>query len=223
MLSVGTLDVLGKVLDLSADSAVLTKVDAKVLLDRSRHRGVSVAGPGEFSDLVVAPVVTKRYNVTAEDFSLWELEPKITPHSFDVCTAGSRIINNQRQISHHVDQRSGLGSGQYAVKEGISSASIPASDALRSTVARIFGRWFVCAVSSRAGRESRSAQGLPDVTEVQAHCRHPPRSIRSGSNQHGTWTICQKCTAGIRSKGFLQASDPRGQQPRVGQRSTRSS
>ena len=80
ILSVGTLDVLGTVLDLSASSEVLTKVHSKVVLDRSPrgHRHESVAGQGEFSDMLVAPADTKRYGVTAEDFSL-QTSSKKTP------------------------------------------------------------------------------------------------------------------------------------------------
>ena len=70
-LSVGTLDVLGTVLDLSINTAVPTKVLSKVSLDRSTdgHRHLSVGGSGQFTDVIVAPEVTKCYGVTAETLS----------------------------------------------------------------------------------------------------------------------------------------------------------
>ena len=76
-LSVGTLDVLGTVLDLSGNPTVLTKVHSKVLLGGTPggHPHVSVSGPDLFSDLVVGPEVTKRYGVTAEYFSLQTSSP----------------------------------------------------------------------------------------------------------------------------------------------------
>ena len=66
------------------------------------------------------------------------------PHLFDVSTAGSRVIDDQRHIFHPVDQGSGHGLGRHAVKEGFPSVSMAAPDASRSTLAIIF--W------SRAGR-----------------------------------------------------------------------
>ena len=73
----GTLDVLGTVLDLSAKPTVLTKVHSRVLLGGTLggHPHVSVSVPDEFSDLVVGPEVTKRFGVTAEDFSLRTSSP----------------------------------------------------------------------------------------------------------------------------------------------------
>ena len=57
IMSVGTLDELEKVLDMSANSAVLTKVHFKLFLDGSPsgHRLVSVAVSSEYSDVVEAP------------------------------------------------------------------------------------------------------------------------------------------------------------------------
>ena len=82
MLYVGTLDVLERVQDLSANSAVLTKVHPKVLAGSpGGHRHVPVAGQGKFSEFVVFPEAAKFHDVTAEDFSLWTSSHK-SPFGF---------------------------------------------------------------------------------------------------------------------------------------------
>ena len=49
-----------------------------------------------------------------------------------------------------------------------------------------------CVLWLQGRTESRLAQGLPDLNEVLGQCLHFPRSVKSGSNQHRTWTTCQK-------------------------------
>ena len=92
-----------------------------MFLDRSPcgHRRVSVAGPGKFSDLVVAPELPRRNRPLHSS----QQKKRLSHHNTCLISAArSRFIDDQRQVSHHADLGSGRGLGRHAVKEGIPSA-----------------------------------------------------------------------------------------------------
>ena len=124
----GTLHVLEAVVDLSANSAILTSVQFNLSLDRlpGGHLHVSVTGSGRISDLIVPLEVTKRHGVTATDLSsnsLWvlTLRPKPTTHgrqatihdhftqSYHPCPSAVQqldapALHDHRPMSSRVDQ-----------------------------------------------------------------------------------------------------------------------
>ena len=79
-----------------------------------------------------------------------------------------------------------------AAKEGITSASMALPDVSHSIMARIIGRWFVCAVASRASRVpigpgTTRPHGSPDTM-------YPSSPIDQIEIQPArTWATCQKC------------------------------
>ena len=77
-------------------------------------------------------------------------------HLSDVRTARSRLIDDQRHISHRVNQGSGHGFGRYAVKDGISGRRVM----LRARMSQEHVVAGLCVMWVPGRAEPRSVQGL---------------------------------------------------------------
>ena len=130
-------------------------------------------------------------------------------HQFDhshpsVSSAVSRLISNlhdHRRSSSRLDQTLdgdpkkdvARARGTRLREESVASGHMASLDAQGSLVARIFGCWLVRALASRALRVSVSPKIAGSHRSPETlKCPCPSRPIKSGSNQHGSWTSCPK-------------------------------
>ena len=110
------------------------------------------------------------------------------------------ILHDPRRTSSRLDQVSDGDTKQDVARahfsrlreDRVAGDQMASLAAQGSLVVRIVGCWLVCATASRSIRVSVTP-GIAESHRPPESGPHPSRSIKSGSNQQGSWTTCQKC------------------------------
>ena len=108
------------------------------------------------------------------------------------------------------------GSGQYAAREGISSASMAASDASRAVVARVFGLWFVWSSGTMSSSSPIAQVGIQSAPDLDPghKCKFKPSFCKKSPDQRAS---SRRPTLTVSSRSGGSEEDNRGDQERHGE------